>query len=410
MDLSFSSQFFTGNRARLRELFTGKAPIVVTANGLVQRGGDSAYAFAQDANFWYLTGVDQPDVVLVMDRDKEYLIIPERNVIQEAFDGVIDTESLKQLSGIKTIYDQKAGWNKLSGRLKKVKHVATVAPAPAYIEHYSLYVNPARAALVAKIKSYNSEIDMLDLASHLSRQRMIKQPIEIQAIQKAIDITVASLKDSLKATKLKSYTREYQLEAEITKGFRKRGADGNAFEPIVASGERACVLHNMANNAELAKNDLVVVDVGAQYNHYASDISRTVVIGNASRRKQAVHAAVVEVQAYAISLLKPGVMLKDYEHQVVMFMGEKLRELGLIKTIDEETVREFYPHATSHFVGLNVHDVGDYNRPLEQGIVLTVEPGIYIKRESIGVRIEDDILITPNGNKVLTNKLSRELS
>ncbi len=405
----FGAEFFAGNRARLRELFTGKAPIVVTANGLLQRGGDSGYAFAQDANFWYLTGVEEPDVILVIDRDNEYLIVPDRNAVQEVFDGVIETSVLSRRSGIQKIYDQKTGWNKLSGRLKKVKHIATVAPAPAYIEQIGMYVNPARANLIQKLKAYNQDLELLDLSPHLSRQRMIKQPAEIVAIQKAIDITISSLKESLKPSKMKTYSHEYQIEAEITRGFRKRGADGQAFEPIVASGERACVLHNLANNAPLTKNNLVVVDVGAQYQHYASDISRTVIYGNSSRRQQSVVAAVIEAQSFAISLLKPGVMLKDYEHQVVMFVGEKLRELGLIKTITEESVREFYPHATSHFVGLNVHDVGDYNRPLEQGIVLTVEPGIYIKAEAIGVRIEDDVLITPNGNKVLSNKLSREL-
>ena len=148
MESRFTSQFFAGNRQRLRELFTGTAPIVITANGLLQRGGDSAYSFTQDASFWYLTGIDQPDLLLVMDRDKEYLIVPARSSSREAFDGAIDHDKLRQQSGIRTIYDDAAGWEQLTNRLKKVKHVATVAPAPAYIEALGLYTNPARAVLL----------------------------------------------------------------------------------------------------------------------------------------------------------------------------------------------------------------------------------------------------------------------
>lgn len=410
MNLSFTSQFFAGNRARLRELFTGKAPIIVTANGLLQRGGDSSYAFAQDANFWYLTGINEPDVILVIDRDNEYLIVPERSASREAFDGQLQIHDFKKLSGIEDVYSSSDGWKQLSGRLTKVKHIATVAPAPSYIDHYGLYVNPARAILVQKLKSINPDLELLDLSAHISRQRMIKQPVEINAIQKSIDITSLSLKETLRSSKLKTYKREYEIEAEIFKGFRKRGAEGHAFEPIVASGKRACTLHNTANNGALEKNQLIVVDVGAEYGHYAADITRTVINGRPTKRQLAVYAAVLEVQSFAIDLLRPGLLLKDYEDQVVGFMGEKLRALGLIKTINHQTVRQYFPHATSHFLGLNVHDVGDYNRPLESGIILTVEPGIYIVNEGIGVRIEDDVLITPTGNKVLSNKLSRELS
>lgn len=409
MESNFTSQFFSGNRERLRELFTGKAPIIVSANGLLQRGGDSGYAFNQDANFWYLTGIDEPDILLVMDRDKDYLIVPTRDASREAFDGAIGVEALKRRSGIKEVYNEKTGWDYLAGRLKKVKHVATVAPVPAYIEHFGIYANPARSVLVSHLKSLNPELELLDLGPHLSRQRMIKQSLEIAAIQKAIDITVSSLKAALQPAKLKKYKHEYELEAELNRGFRQRGAKGHAFEPIVAAGERACTLHNTMNNGSLSANQMVIVDVGAEVEHYAADISRTVSTSSPSRRQRAVYAAVLDVQNFAINLLRPGVMMKDYEQQVEHFMGEKLRELGLIKTIDHASVREFYPHATSHFLGLNVHDVGDYDRPLEAGVVLTVEPGIYIQQEAIGVRIEDDVLITPKGHKILSSKLPREL-
>lgn len=410
MGSHFTSEFFAANRQRLRELFIGTAPIVVSANGLLQRGGDSTYGFAQEANFWYLTGIDEPDIVLVMDRDKEYLIVPVRSASREAFDGTVNNELLSRRSGIQIIYDDKAGWEQLYKRLKKVKHVATLTPPPAYIEHYGMYTNPARAALLERLRSYKIDLELLDLNPHLTRLRMIKQTQEIVAIQEAIDITIASLKDAIRPAKLHGYRYEYQLEAQVAQGFRKRGAAGHAFEPIVASGQRACTLHNVANNGALATKELMILDVGAEVEHYAADITRTVSLSTPSRRQQAVHAAVLEVQKFAFELLKPGVVLKEYEQQIEHFMGEKLRELGLIKKITHNTIRTYFPHATSHFLGLNVHDVGDYKRPLEPGIVMTVEPGIYIPQENIGVRIEDDVMITPRGIKILTQRLSRELT
>lgn len=410
MDTRFSSEFFAGNRQRLRELFTGTAPIVVTANGLLQRGNDSTFKFSQDANFWYLTGIDEPDIILVMDRDKEYLIVPERSVSRQAFDGTVNSEALARTSGIQMVVSEKEGWEQLGGRLRKVKHAATLAVPPIYVEHYGMYTNPARAALIDKIKIQNESLELLDINQHLARLRMIKQPEELSAIQEAIDITISTIKYATKPAKLHKYSHEYQLEAEINRGFRNRGADGHAFEPIVASGERACTLHNVTNNGALSADELVVLDTGAEVDHYAADITRTISIGEPTRRQQAVHSSVLETQEYALSLLKPGILLKDYEVLVEHFIGEKMRELGLIKSITHEDVRLYYPHSTSHFLGLNVHDVGEYDRLLEPGVVLTVEPGIYIHEEGIGVRIEDDVLITPTGVKVLSKKLPRGLN
>jgi len=404
------SEFFADNRRRLRQLFTGTAPIVLTANGLLQRGTNSTFAFAQDASFWYLTGLNEPDIVLVMDRDEEYLIVPGRSVRREAFDGAVSAEALSSRSGIPVVYDDKTGWERLGKRLKKVKHVATLAAPPAYVELYGLYTNPARATLVAQLKSQRRELALLDVNAHLGRLRMVKQPPELVAIQSAIDITIRTMKESLRPVKLRRYAFEYELEAELSRGFRRRGAQGHAFEPIVAGGPRACTLHNVANNGALSADELLVVDVGAEVNHYAADITRTVSLNQPSRRQQAVHAAVLDVQRFAFGLLKPGTLVKDYEQQIEHYMGEKLRELGLLKTITHPAVRKFYPHATSHFLGLDVHDAGDYERPLEPGVVMTVEPGIYIPREGIGVRIEDDVLITPKGIKILTDKLPRSLA
>lgn len=409
MNERFSSEFFAGNREKLRQLFMGTAPIVVTAAGLLQRSGDNPYPFEQDANFWYLTGINEPDVLLVLDKDKEYLIAPKREGSRAAFDGAVDTADLTRRSGIKIVVDEIEGWKLLGSRLKRAKHVATLAAPMAYLESYGLYTNPARAMLIKKLKDTNDAIELLDLSSHLVRLRMVKQPAELGAIQTAIDITIDALKAATTPAKLAKYTYEYEVEAELSSGFKKRGAAGHAFEPIVASGGRACTLHNIANSGTLAPKTLLVCDVGAEVEHYAADITRTFALGQPTKRQQAVYDAVLEVQDYAKSLLKPGVVLKEYENQVEQFMGEKLRALGLIKNIEHDEVRKFYPHATSHFMGLTVHDAGDYTQPLAPGMVLTVEPGIYIPDEAIGVRIEDDVLVTEDGIAVLSERLPRVL-
>lgn len=404
----FHREFFEGNRERLRQLFTGTAPIILTANGLLQRASDEAYPFQQDASFWYLTGCEDPDILLVLDRQKEYFIVPHREGVREAFDGAVDLDHLRSISGIDDIVDEKEGWRRIEKRLKKVKNVATLAANPRYIDHFGLYSNPARAELAYKIKTVNADVELLDLRPHLSRMRMVKQVPELDALQRAIDITIDTIKEVTRSSKLAKYTYEYELEADISRGFRMRGASGHAFTPIVASGSRAVTLHNVANTGTLHKADMVTLDIGAEFAHYSADITRTVSLGEGmSRRQQAVYDTVRDVQDYACSLLKPGVLIREYEKQVEAFMGEKLRELNLIKSITHESVREFFPHATSHFLGLDTHDVGDYDKPLVNGVVMTVEPGIYIPAEGIGVRIEDDVLITATGIKNISGRLPR---
>lgn len=410
MSHRFTSEFFAGNRKRLRELFTGTAPIVLVANGLVQRQADAAYPFYQDPSFWYFTGVDEPDVVLVLDKDKEYLIVPGRDATRAVFDGAIDDNELKRVSGIEQVLDESQGWRRLGARLTKAKHVATLPAAPPYIGHYGMYSNPARRHLIHKLKQLNAQLDLLDISEHVTRLRMIKQDSEVAALEAAIDVTGKGLKQIFSTLKRGRYAYEYEAEADLTRSFRKSGARGHAFDPILASGVRACTLHNVSNSGALSADELLLCDVGAEVDHYAADITRMVSLGTVSRRQQAVYDAVLEIQDYAKGLLKPGILLKDYEKQVEAFMGESLRELGLIKSIEHEAVRSFYPHSTSHFLGLTAHDAGLYEQPLEPGMVLTVEPGIYIRDEALGVRIEDDVIITAEGNRVLSSAIPLTLS
>jgi len=288
--------------------------------------------------------------------------------------------------------------------------VATIAAPPAYIDVYGFYTNPARATLIKRLQDVNNEIELLDISQHLVHQRVIKQPAELATIQAAIDATVKALKAITSPAKLKSYRYEYEVEAELTRNFLRAGAI-HGFEPIIAGGPRACQIHPYTR-AALGKGELLVLDVGAEIDHYSADITRTLAIQPPTKRQRQVHEAVLQVQDYALSLLKPGVNLHDYELEIEQFMGEKLRELGLIRTIKRETVRRFFPHATSHYLGLNVHDVGDRGETgiLEPGAVLTVEPGIYIPKEGLGIRVEDDVLITRTGAKVLSAALPRQLN
>ena len=408
--VQFKKEFFISNRQRLRELFSGTAPIVITSSGVLQRSGDSNYQFEQDSNFWYLTGIDDPDLILVMDKGKEYLITPERSKVHDAFDGVISNDYLTKRSGIETIVGETAGMKQLNSRIKKVKHVATLAAPPAYIESIGLYTNPARSRLIDRLKAEKPDLQLLDLRAHLMHMRAIKQPEEMLALRQAINITIDTIKEVTRKNRLPKYRFEYQLEADITAGFRARGASGHSFLPIVASGKDACVIHNTNNNESIKKADLVTIDVGAQVSHYAADITRTISVNrHPTNRQKVVYQAVKDVQDYALTLLKPGTILRDYEKQIEEFMGEKLREIGLIKSITHESVREYFPHGTSHFLGLDVHDVGNYEEPLQPGMVVTCEPGIYIHKEGIGVRIEDDVLITEDGIEILTARLPRSI-
>jgi Xaa-Pro aminopeptidase len=405
----FGADFFVKNRRTLREQVKARGPIVVTANGLLQRGADSGFAFAQDANFWYLTGVDDPDVTLVIDESDEFLIVTARDASRETFDGSVDSKKLERLSGITKIVDEVSGWKRLDMLLTKSHRVATPAAAPNYLQHYGMYVNPSRARLIERMQKHVDNVELVDIRTELANMRMIKQMPELAALQAAIDITSATLNEVTAKEALEAYRYEYEVEADIFRGFRKRGARGHSFEPIVAGGKNACTLHNVANNDALRTGDLLICDVGAEVEHYAADITRTVALGAPTKRQEDVFTAVLEVQTYALSLMKPGVLLAEFEDEVAKRMGEELQKLALITSQDSSEIRKYFPHATSHFLGINVHDVGDYTKPLQPGVVITCEPGIYVPEEGIGVRIEDDVLITAKGNEVLSAACRKEL-
>ncbi len=400
----FPKSFFVENRHRLQAVCEPGIPIVLTANGLLQRSNDTTFSFLQDSNFWYLTGIDEPDILLVIDDNKQYLIVPGRDDVRAAFDGAVDSAKLAKQSGITEVLPEAEGWKRLEKRLSGINKVATVTAPPAYIGRSGLYTNPARRRLSRQIKGIKQDIEMVDIRQTLARMRMIKQKPELKAIQRAVDVTVEAFQ-TLDAKSLKNFANEYEVEAQLASVFRKHGY-GSAYEPIVASGDNACTLHYIRNDAKHSPDSLLLIDMGAEVEHYAADITRTYPLGGKpTARQQEVLAAVETVQAYAFSLLMPGITLKEYEAKVIERMADTLKALGLIKSADPKKARKFYPHSTSHFLGLDVHDVGDYEVPLAPGMVLTVEPGIYIAKEKIGVRIEDDVVITDTGIDILSSDL-----
>ena len=222
--LDFNANFFKANRQRLISQLPSDLPIAVTANGLIQRGADTTYPFAQDANFWYLTGINDPDITLVIDQQREFLIVPIREGSRVTFDGQIDKLVLAKTSGVSDIINEASGWRRLDGLLMRTKQVATLAPAPSFIEQYGLYANPARSRFVDRLKQHAGEdLQLIDIRPQLAALRVVKQPVELAAIQRAIDITLGTLKEVL-AKPYGTYSYEYQVEADISRGFRFRGA------------------------------------------------------------------------------------------------------------------------------------------------------------------------------------------
>jgi Xaa-Pro aminopeptidase len=404
--MQFDAEFFSANRQRLLKN-TDAALVVLIANGLLQRSADTTFAFRQDSNFWYLTGIEEPDYVLVFNEQESFLIAPPRPEHRDMWEGALDHSAMQKTSGIIDILDHHAGWNRLDRLLKKIKKVHTITPAEAYFERFGFYANPARGVLLSALKKHRS-LELCDVRKPIARLRQIKQPQEMAALQQAIDITVTTLGEVQK--NLQKYHTEYELVADITAGFIRRGATGHAYQPIVASGVNAATIHYMRCNADVAENDLLLFDVGAEVKNYSADISRTYAITAPSPRQQAVYDAVLRVQKAAFKLLKPGVIMKTYEQEVDELMASELKDLGLIDDItDKKKLKRYYPHLASHFLGLDTHDAADYERPLEPGMVLTVEPGIYIPAEHIGIRLEDNIVITKTGNRIMSANLPASL-
>jgi Xaa-Pro aminopeptidase len=409
METFFGPDFFSNNRTKLRSLLSSDMPIVITGNGQMQRAADEPFKFTQDSNFWYLTGLSAPDLTLVIGRKDTYLIVPTLSFVREAFDGAHDVAAYAARSGITAIVNSRDGWARIKEELR-TGQVATLGSVPAYMKRDGLYTLPYRRRLIERLKRTAPGLAIRDIRPELASLRMIKQPEELHALQQAIDMTAATLAEVAAPDRLAVVSKEYELEAAITYGFRMRGAEDHAFAPIVGAGRHSTTLHHKDNDGLIAHSDLIVLDIGASVEHYAADITRTVSPRPLTGRKADVFKAVAAAQDYALSLIKPGTLPKEYEPAVSKFVGEELRKLGLVTGSTADAVRRYFPHATSHFLGLDTHDTGDYSQPHQPGMVITCEPGIYIPEEGIGVRIEDDVLVTASGNTVLSAACPRGLT
>ena len=410
MKTHFSDSFFIGNRTELQKKLGKHTLIIIAGTGAMQRGADEPSAFHQDSNFWYLTGLNGVDLTLVIHGDETFVIVPTLSFVRQAFDGEHDIAAYAARSGIRNFMTSAEGWKQVRSLLVSQATVATLASPPAYLPRHGLHTLPYRRRLITKLKRMHPAVTVQDIRQEMASMRCIKQPAELAALQQAIDITALTLNEITEPKRLKATEHEYELEALLSYGFRSRGATGHAFSPIVGAGSHATTLHYLSNSGPIGHNDLVVLDVGAEVEHYAADISRTVSKQPIIGRQADVFNSVARVQDYALGLLKPGLLLHDYESAIETRMGEELIALGLVKDTSREAIRHYYPHATSHFLGLDTHDVGDYLEPLQEGMVVTCEPGIYIPEESIGVRIEDDILITKSGNTMLSAACPRTLT
>lgn len=400
---SFSSDFFSANRARLRERCENGAPIILTANGVVQRAGDSGFPFRQDSNFWYLTGISLADAVLVITQKSEFLILPERDPVLDYFEGAIDTEQLTTTSGIQHILSNHEGWEQLM-QIAKRSRTLNVCVYKGYDQRHAVYVNPSKPRLLSRLKKLAPQAMFNDIRPKLTHMRMIKQPVEIDAIQKSVDVSVESFKRVFSVNWYARNKNEATVDARFQFEFTKRSAR-NAYPSIVAGGARACTLHYDHNDQPLAKDELLLVDAGAEYSMYAADITRVYAPDKMTAKQKNVYQAVKEIQDYTIGLLKPGADIKAIDQKVEKKIGQFLKAEKLITKQEPAQIRKYYPHAFSHHLGLDVHDVADYSLPLAEGMVITVEPGIYIAQQNIGVRIEDDVLITTNGAKNLSADL-----
>jgi Xaa-Pro aminopeptidase len=355
-------KLFIENRRRLRAQLTKDQVVVLRANKPVVRSRDTEYTYRQDSNFFWASGIDQSESILVLSHDAETLYVRDATELEMVWIGPrLSLAEANQVSG-----------------------VTDVRP----------------------LKSYKKPKVLFDATGLIAGLRMIKLPFEIELIRQAIDVTRQGLESAQKL--IKPGIKEYEIEAELSRVYVKNGAT-HAFDPIVAGGLNANVMHYLRNDQVLRMGEGLLIDTGAEYANYAADITRVYPIsGHFGERQQAVYDAVLRVQREAIAFAKPGVTWKQYETLMETRIGEELMGLKLLKKSDiapkgqrQPAIRAFFPTA-SHFLGLDTHDAGDYHRPFEPGMVLTCEPGIYIREEGIGVRLEDDILITKDGSENLS--------
>lgn len=375
----------------------------MTAYDAIQQSGDMEAPFLQESNFWWLTGIEEPGWKAVIDPRLHHmtLVRPKRSHSSIVFNGSTDDALIMSISGAEEIISYE-DFEPVLRQLAR-RHALARTVYDKKVDHDFIH-NPAQANLYAVLERTFTNVH--DASKELADVRAIKDDVEQAAIKKAVSLTEKAFTHVL--SKLSTFKYEYEIEAEFTYFFRKHGAH-HAYAPIVASGENACTLHYGKNSKKLPSKGMILIDIGARVNGYAADLTRTYAV-NPTKRQAEVHHSVERAHKQILSLLKPGLPLNEYIRSVDEVMKHELISLGLMKDIaDTDAYRRYFPHSIGHGLGVDVHDSLGTSRYLRAGMVLTVEPGIYIPEEGIGVRIEDDILITASGHKNLSAGLSTAL-
>lgn len=416
-------------QARRREL-ASRLPVdsiaVIPAASEVLRNGDSHYRFRQDSDFYYLTGFNEPDALLLISAGTSILFNRPRNPAEEQWTGMrLGQDGACKALGVDAAYsiaELKARLPELLMDKQAIYYAIGQRPvwAKQILDAWQVVKKQGRRGVSAPEA-------FCDLAPILGELRLFKSQAEIDLMQRAAHISVAAHQRAMRACSKASH--EYQLEAEILYEFSRQGCRSVAYDSIVAGGSNACILHYTENNKPLQSGDLVLIDAGGEFENYAADITRTFPInGRFSPEQRLIYELVLRAQKAGIAHVKLGCLWDEIQRTIVEILTAGLVELGLLRgSIDEllerEAYKAFYMHQSGHWLGLDVHDCGRYKldgkwRQLEPGMVLTVEPGLYIPSDfdgvdrrwrGIGVRIEDDIHVTPDGYKNLSGDLAVEV-
>lgn len=402
-----SSELFKRNRAKFTAQMKPNALAVFNSNDVYPIGADSTIPFQQDRNIYYLSGIDQEESILVLfpdavkEKHREVLFLKETNAHIAVWEGEkIDAKSALEKAGISTVYWLKDFTRIFDTLMSQSENI--------YIntnEHYrAMHATETREARFNKWLVANYPAHQVAKSNPiLQRLRSVKDQLEIDTLQKACDITDKAFRRILKYTKPGVW--EYQLEAEIMHEFLMHRSHGFAYEPIIASGKNATVLHYGENKEQCQDGELILFDVGAEYANYASDMSRTIPVnGKFTDRQKQIYKAVNRVKKEASQLLTPGTNWEQYHVEVGKMMTSALLDLKLLDKTDVENedpswpaYKKYFMHGTSHHIGLDTHDYGLLHEPMQANQVFTVEPGIYIPSENIGIRLEDDLVIQESG-------------
>jgi len=398
---------FIRNRAKFTSQMNKSSVAVFNSNDIYPVSADSTMPFAQHRDIFYLSGVDQEESILLLFPDspyenlKEILFLKETNNHIAVWEGEkLTKERAFEVSGVKSVF-----W--LQDFNKVLKEVMAYA-STMYIntnEHYRAVIETeTREARFVKWWKENYPAHKVEKSNPiLQKIRSVKESEELDLMQQACNITEKGFRRILSF--VKPNVMEYEIEAEFAHEFIRNRSKGFAYTPIIASGNNANVLHYIENNQQCKAGDLILLDVGAEYANYSSDMSRTIpVSGKFTDRQKAVYNAVLNVKNEATKMLVPGTLCKEYHVEVGKLMTAELLNLGLIdkadvqnETPDLPAYKKYFMHGTSHHMGLDTHDYGLLHEPIQANMVFTVEPGIYIPNEGFGIRLEDDVVIQANG-------------